>query len=142
MCLAEGAVQIDLGLLGLDESDWFNEKAALRIADDAWPKIKEKIKNSNYFQGMDNETYNKVILWAKNRTKRVFDVDEYTGTPSRERKLLREAQESDRESAAMHGWDYDPNSTYYDASSLYNDCLLYTSPSPRDRQKSRMPSSA
>ena len=26
--------------------------------------------------------------------------------------------------------------------SLYNNCLLYTSPSPRDRQKSRMPSSA
>ena len=26
--------------------------------------------------------------------------------------------------------------------SQYNDCLLYTSPSPRDRQKSRMPSSA
>ena len=24
----------------------------------------------------------------------------------------------------------------------YHDCLLYTSPSPRDRQKSRMPSSA
>ena len=24
----------------------------------------------------------------------------------------------------------------------YQDCLLYTSPSPRDRQKSRMPSSA
>src|SRR5678810_1387575 len=24
----------------------------------------------------------------------------------------------------------------------WNDCLLYTSPSPRDRQKSRMPSSA
>ena len=26
--------------------------------------------------------------------------------------------------------------------SVYGDCLLYTSPSPRDRQKSRMPSSA
>ena len=25
---------------------------------------------------------------------------------------------------------------------MINDCLLYTSPSPRDRQKSRMPSSA
>ena len=25
---------------------------------------------------------------------------------------------------------------------LYRGCLLYTSPSPRDRQKSRMPSSA
>ena len=28
------------------------------------------------------------------------------------------------------------------ASTLQYDCLLYTSPSPRDRQKSRMPSSA
>ena len=25
---------------------------------------------------------------------------------------------------------------------MFNNCLLYTSPSPRDRQKSRMPSSA
>ena len=29
-----------------------------------------------------------------------------------------------------------------DVLTLYKDCLLYTSPSPRDRQKSRMPSSA
>ena len=28
------------------------------------------------------------------------------------------------------------------ASDVYTPCLLYTSPSPRDRQKSRMPSSA
>ena len=41
-------------------------------------------------------------------------------------------------------------STYKDSESetnkktdeLYRSCLLYTSPSPRDRQKSRMPSSA
>ena len=31
---------------------------------------------------------------------------------------------------------------YYLTSSSFNCCLLYTSPSPRDRQKSRMPSSA
>ena len=31
--------------------------------------------------------------------------------------------------------------TFHDKNSL-NSCLLYTSPSPRDRQKSRMPSSA
>ena len=34
---------------------------------------------------------------------------------------------------------------YYDFNNRFNDpftCLLYTSPSPRDRQKSRMPSSA
>ena len=33
---------------------------------------------------------------------------------------------------------YDLSHTNY----TYNACLLYTSPSPRDRQKSRMPSSA
>ena len=31
---------------------------------------------------------------------------------------------------------------FYKAGVLYTTCLLYTSPSPRDRQKSRMPSSA
>ena len=30
----------------------------------------------------------------------------------------------------------------FDVAILFSDCLLYTSPSPRDRQKSRMPSSA
>ena len=33
-------------------------------------------------------------------------------------------------------------SLYDRTSKLWRDCLLYTSPSPRDRQKSRMPSSA
>ena len=31
---------------------------------------------------------------------------------------------------------------FYARAKLSDDCLLYTSPSPRDRQKSRMPSSA
>ena len=37
------------------------------------------------------------------------------------------------------------NEVYKDMSlikDLYGDCLLYTSPSPRDRTRSRMPSSA
>ena len=34
------------------------------------------------------------------------------------------------------------NVIYGMAKRVYNCCLLYTSPSPRDRQKSRMPSSA
>ena len=36
----------------------------------------------------------------------------------------------------------DRQNIYSCALGLYNACLLYTSPSPRDRQKSRMPSSA
>eukprot|EP00828_Plagiopyla_frontata_P027571 TRINITY_DN3579_c0_g1_i1.p2 TRINITY_DN3579_c0_g1~~TRINITY_DN3579_c0_g1_i1.p2 ORF type:complete len:112 (-),score=21.64 TRINITY_DN3579_c0_g1_i1:27-362(-) len=38
------------------------------------------------------------------------------------------------------GWN--GNDFYNDLFVLDLDCLLYTSPSPRDRQKSRMPSSA
>ena len=36
------------------------------------------------------------------------------------------------------GWDYYEGNHDYDS----NGCLLYTSPSPRDRTRSRMPSSA
>ena len=46
----------------------------------------------------------------------------------------------------MHcGCEYTAYPIYRDAVapySRYTHCLLYTSPSPRDRQKSRMPSSA
>ena len=35
-----------------------------------------------------------------------------------------------------------PKSRFYKSNSKSSFCLLYTSPSPRDRQKSRMPSSA
>ena len=41
--------------------------------------------------------------------------------------------------------DHDPLFTVEDSENLRGEirgCLLYTSPSPRDRQKSRMPSSA
>ena len=38
---------------------------------------------------------------------------------------------------------HDPaTSLFKNQLNMDNDCLLYTSPSPRDRQKSRMPSSA
>ena len=39
-------------------------------------------------------------------------------------------------------YDAEYNSTFSNAYSNIKSCLLYTSPSPRDRQKSRMPSSA
>src|SRR5678810_1428278 len=35
-----------------------------------------------------------------------------------------------------------PGGSVYSGLAIYDTCLLYTSPSPRDRQKSRMPSSA
>ena len=55
------------------------------------------------------------------------------GRPSVDRALayVRRAQESDGAWYGRWGVNY-----------IYGTCLLYTSPSPRDRQKSRMPSSA
>ena len=45
----------------------------------------------------------------------------------------------------FRGYDQDPKevlSRVFEDVSGYDDCLLYTSPSPRDRTRSRMPSSA
>ena len=47
---------------------------------------------------------------------------------------------NDVSDVAAHFSDVVPTDWAYQA--LSNFCLLYTSPSPRDRQKSRMPSSA
>ena len=42
----------------------------------------------------------------------------------------------------MDGGNGNMSITYDGNAGLSDNCLLYTSPSPRDRQKSRMPSSA
>ena len=45
-------------------------------------------------------------------------------------------------SGYYQGKDMTALSTYIKVYEITDPCLLYTSPSPRDRQKSRMPSSA
>ena len=45
-------------------------------------------------------------------------------------------------SGAKQVWLIDPDAVTVTVYKSLTDCLLYTSPSPRDRQKSRMPSSA
>src|SRR5664280_1370883 len=48
-----------------------------------------------------------------------------------------------REGIKFHKWRYDEAVSYLAYFQAYsNTCLLYTSPSPRDRTRSRMPSSA
>ena len=49
---------------------------------------------------------------------------------------------SERQAAITELSSLPVSSTISTYKELLNDCLLYTSPSPRDRQKSRMPSSA
>ena len=48
----------------------------------------------------------------------------------------------DEDQNAAFDVEYHTPLEYTEKLARYKDCLLYTSPSPRDRQKSRMPSSA
>ena len=58
-------------------------------------------------------------------------------------KILREWTElTQKEFAESIGLKERTIRSYEAGDTIYNICLLYTSPSPRDRQKSRMPSSA
>ena len=88
------------------------------IAEKAWPSILQRLKNSNWIQGQDNETYNKIVKWAKNRTRQVFDKTQDTDpSGSRSRKLFAEAEEDRREMMNMGLGDPGPV-TAIDASSL------------------------
>ena len=69
--------------------------------------------------------YNDVIIDA---TDRLAMLDPESISAARLRAILAQLKES------LDGWA--------GTSTLLMTCLLYTSPSPRDRQKSRMPSSA
>ena len=89
------------------------------IAAKAWPSILQKLKNSNWIQGQDNETYNKIVKWAKNRTRQVFDkVQDTDPTGNRSRRLVRDNEELDRELSQVLNMDTSGGSGAIDASSL------------------------
>ena len=96
---------------------------------------------------MTTQSITKLLTWKKNKewTSKWFQVDQ---------ELINSFAKVTHDNQYIH---VDPNKakdTEYGTtiahgfltmsllSAMYYDCLLYTSPSPRDRQKSRMPSSA
>ena len=60
----------------------------------------------------------------------------YEGLPLNQKEELRIAKLNQKKTATAR------QKNPYDVNEMIKNCLLYTSPSPRDRQKSRMPSSA
>ena len=68
---------------------------------------------------------------------RSLDVQKQTGNlgESVEKWWEMKNVESDMQAATLKYWEMSMNF-------VYNTCLLYTSPSPRDKRQSRMPSSA
>ena len=55
---------------------------------------------------------------------------------------IKQDNPTEQELRAWHEKSGLPLKRFFNTSGLQYNCLLYTSPSPRDRQKSRMPSSA
>ena len=76
--------------------------------------------------------------------KAAFDRVVSEGRLAEQQLAVAEAQLAVCEGSDWFWWfgDYNPGMSVQSFDSLYRRCLLYTSPSPRDRQKSRMPSSA
>ena len=55
---------------------------------------------------------------------------------------IKEIVSADIPDVSKHNLDYDGTRAIDGGAAEFRDCLLYTSPSPRDRSISRMPSSA
>ena len=92
---------------------------------------------------------NKVPALQKQPFKRGVCVKVYTTTPKKPnsalRKVARVRLSNGFEVTAYipgEGHNLQEHSVVLIRGGRVKDCLLYTSPSPRDRQKSRMPSSA
>ena len=102
--------------MNLVSTDWLDQNLnKVKIFDASWhmPTSKRNAKKE-----FEEKHIKGAIFW---------DIDEH----------------SDKDSPYPHMMS---NSDYWTrmlwSFAVKNDCLLYTSPSPRDRQKSRMPSSA
>ena len=76
------------------------------------------------------------MFYAYSKDEEIKEKGEYGGAVTTIMKKLLEEGIVDAVVAVEEGWDL------YDAVPILITCLLYTSPSPRDKRQSRMPSSA
>ena len=86
----------------------------------------------------------KIIVFSRDEMKQ-WEMAQSYKDDSRVRFIIGDVRDKDRLYRALDGVDYVVHAaaTKIVPTAEYDPfCLLYTSPSPRDRQKSRMPSSA
>ena len=89
---------------------------------------------------------------AHRETKKPSSADKYKATEAafkmlydrigHHEKQMKETSHSEFSLTALSKFTYTLTQYFDKCQNLAQICLLYTSPSPRDRQKSRMPSSA
>ena len=110
-------------------------KMVLEIAETDYPLTHEVWSNYNH-------QYNKVPR-AKDHIKWFQPSLGWSSGPT----ALKMAADKKFEQIYILGFDYqgharEPRGKSFQFNNIFKDCLLYTSPSPRDRTRSRMPSSA
>ena len=71
-----------------------------------------------------------------------FEITRHKQRQLSEQKLLQEATAHFDNMVVTRSWSAMYGGVYVKQNAGLNPCLLYTSPSPRDRTRSRMPSSA
>ena len=125
----------------------------VRTFDVSREKIDESIKENN------GRLVVKGVLQraeSKNQNGRVYprevllrEVEKYSGTNVRERRALGELDHPESSVVNLNNASHNILEMHWDGDDLLGTvevlstpCLLYTSPSPRDRTRSRMPSSA
>ena len=119
---------------GLDEDDW-----------NGWKQLTERIGDKVQLVGDDLFVTNVERLSRginRNIANSILIKVNQIGTLTETIDAVRMAQDSSYTSVMSHRSGETEDTTIADLAVALNCCLLYTSPSPRDRQKSRMPSSA
>eukprot|EP00828_Plagiopyla_frontata_P026857 TRINITY_DN3500_c0_g1_i3.p2 TRINITY_DN3500_c0_g1~~TRINITY_DN3500_c0_g1_i3.p2 ORF type:complete len:124 (-),score=13.55 TRINITY_DN3500_c0_g1_i3:34-405(-) len=96
-------------------------------------------KSQKSFQCFDEEELQLTQLPGLNKNISLMQMKEQLQQKQQQEEQLEEVVEfRTRKAQTIYKYILDKDEDYF----YYNNCLLYTSPSPRDRQKSRMPSSA
>ena len=101
-------------------------------------QILKKLKDDNeYYNGIGKNYLSNSNIEALTTEPRQFQAPQKDGEPFVKGRYFHQLILEPEKAKDFHIVDTTSRST-----KVYKDCLLYTSPSPRDRQKSRMPSSA
>ena len=126
-----------LGVLSLSVVCWLPLSEAVGQENPDLAKIKQALKISPKQRGVDIDAPEAAELNSC-RIARAVDTYEVPGwlVYDNTGRLIRVFLDKNKD-GDLDQWSY-----YKNGIEVYRDCLLYTSPSPRDRQKSRMPSSA
>ena len=128
-------VTLDLVEDGYGETRISREKAR-KIG--TWKKLEEALETGEFVEGMSaaGKFVKNQLIGIK--IKKLFDVNILKKLPIYENKGTLSAFEM----ALIDLMLKEEKTSFQKFFELKESCLLYTSPSPRDRQKSRMPSSA